>query len=105
MIREPEQYDGRYIEVGGPAVYTYARILDLLMRQMGMRKPKVPGPVPLARVGAGLLELVLKQPPITRAAVGLFDFDNVTALDSVSRNFDFVPQAFDSYLNTHGVEG
>ena len=104
MIREPERYDGQYIEVGGPDVYTYAQILDLLMRRMGTRKPKVPGPVPLARVGAGLLELVLKQPPITRAAVGLFDFDNVTALDSVSRNFGFVPQAFASYLDAHGVE-
>jgi len=104
MIREPGRYDGRYIEVGGPTIYTYAQILDLLMRRMGKQKPKVPGPVPLARVGAGLMELVLKQPPITRAAVGLFDFDNVTALDSVSRNFDFVPQALDAYLTTHGVE-
>src|SRR5262249_18592271 len=30
MAREPERYDGHTIEVGGPEVYTYAQILDML---------------------------------------------------------------------------
>ncbi len=104
MVHEPGRYDGRYIEVGGPAVYTYTQILDMLMRRIGTTKPKVPGPVPLVRLGAGMMELVLKNPPITRAAVGLFDFDNVTTLDSVASNFGFAPLSFDTYLSTHDVE-
>ncbi|MGO8946610.1 MAG: NAD(P)H-binding protein [Ktedonobacterales bacterium] len=104
MVKEPERYDGRYIEVGGPAVYTYSQILDMLMRRIGTTKPKVPGPVPLVRIGAGVMQLVLKNPPITQAAVGLFDFDNVTALDSVATNFGFAPLSFETYLSTHDIE-
>jgi NADH dehydrogenase len=97
------RYDGRYIEVGGPNIYTYAQILDLLMARMGKKKPKAPGPVPLVRIGAAMMELVLKRPPLTRAAVGLFAFDNVTALDSVEKNFGFAPLSFEVYLSEHGV--
>jgi NADH dehydrogenase len=104
MVKEPQRYNGRYIEIGGPAVYTYAQILDMLMQRIGQRKLKVPGPVPLVRVGAAVMELFLKRPPITRAAVGLFDFDNVTALDSVASNFDFTPLNFETYLSTHPVD-
>ncbi len=103
MAREPERYNGKAIDVGGPQVYTYAQILDLLMRAMGKRKPKVPGPKPLARLGAGVMEAVLRNPPVTRAAMGLFDFDNVTALDAVERNFGFQPMSLRTYLDEHGV--
>lgn len=103
MVREPEQYNGKAIDVGGPEIYTYAQILDMLMRAMGKRKPKVPGPTPLARLGAGIMEVVLPNPPVTRAATGLFDFDNVTALDAVERNFGFQPMSLRTYLDQHGV--
>jgi uncharacterized protein YbjT (DUF2867 family) len=104
MVKEPERYDGRYIEVGGPAIYTYAQILDMLMQRIGQRKLKVPGPIPLVQIGAAMMETFLKRPPITRAAVGLFDFDNVTTLDSVVSNFDFTPLNFETYLSTHSVD-
>ena len=104
MAREPERYNQQAIEVGGPEVYTYAQILDMLMRALGKRKLKVPGPKPLARLGAGMMEAVLPNPPVTRAATGLFDFDNVTALDSVERHFGFQPRSFRTYLDEHGIE-
>src|SRR5258708_28147307 len=56
MTREPERYDRRTIEVGGPEVYTYAQILDMLMATLGKRKLKVPGPLPLVAVGAAATE-------------------------------------------------
>jgi len=61
----------------------------MLMQRMGTRKPKVGAPVPLARLGAAVMEVALKKPPITRAALGLFDF---------------APLSFDTYLATHGIE-
>jgi NADH dehydrogenase len=103
MTREPERYDRRTIEVGGPEVYTYAQILDMLMATLGKRKPKVPGPVPLVAVGAAVMEAVLPKPPITRAALTLFTFDNVTDLDAVERNFGFTPQSLRTYLAEHGL--
>ncbi|MGZ6391937.1 MAG: SDR family oxidoreductase [Ktedonobacterales bacterium] len=103
MVREPQQYDGNYIEIGGPEIYTYAQILDLLMDTLGTHKVKVPGPRPFVAIGAALMELVLPNPPITRAAVGLFDFDNVAAIDSVQRNFGFTPLSLRTYLTEHGL--
>lgn len=103
MVREPAAYDGKSLEVGGPEVYTYAQILDMLMRTLGKRKPKLPGPLPLVALGAGVMEAVLPKPPITRAAIDLFTFDNVTALDSVRRNFGFDPLSLPTYLAEHGL--
>jgi len=99
MAREPERYDGRMIDVGGPEVYTYAQILDLLMAKLQKRRIKVPGPIPLASLGAGVMELVLPKPPVTRAAMALFKFPNVTDIDSVEKNFGFTPRSFKSYLD------
>ncbi|MGH2517640.1 MAG: SDR family oxidoreductase [Ktedonobacterales bacterium] len=103
MVREPTTYDGKSLEVGGPEVYTYARILDMLMETLGKRKLKLAGPLPLAALGAGLMEAVLPRPPVTRAAIGLFTFDNVTALYSVRRNFGFAPLSLPAYFAEHGV--
>ena len=103
MAREPGRYDGRSIEVGGPEIYTYARILDMLMASLGKRKLKVPGPMPFAALGALAMELTLRKPPITTAALGLFTFDNVTTLDAVRREFGFAPLSLPAYLAEHGV--
>jgi uncharacterized protein YbjT (DUF2867 family) len=103
MAREPAGYDGKRIDVGGPEVYTYGQILDMLMQTLGKRRLKVPGPVPLVRIGAGAMEAVLPKPPITRAAVDLFTFDNVTDLDAVPRNFGFRPMSLRAYLQEHGL--
>lgn len=103
MAHEPERYAGVEVDIGGPEVFSYAQILDLLMRKMGKKKLKVPGPKPLARLGAAMMEAVLPKPPITRAAMGLFDFDNVAALDSVQRTFGFAPLSFRVYLEDHAL--
>lgn len=103
MAREPKRYDQQSIEVGGPEVYTYAQILDMLMATLGRRKVKVPGPMPLVALGASVMEAVLPKPPITRAALDLFTFDNVTAIDSVERKFGFAPLSLRTYLAEHGL--
>jgi uncharacterized protein YbjT (DUF2867 family) len=104
MAREGDRYDGQRIEIGGPEVYTYARILDMLMDAMGKHKLKVPGPMPFVAIGAGVMEALLAKPPITTAALGLFSFENTTALDSVERAFGFQPMSLRTYLAEHGVE-
>lgn len=104
MAREPERYDGQRLEVGGPAIYTYARILDMLMQTMGVRKLKVPGPMPFVYIGAALMEAVLVRPPITVATLGLFSFENTTDLDAVERHFGFTPASLATYLAEHGVD-
>lgn len=104
MAQEPEQYDGKVIEVGGPEIYTYNEILDMLMQALGKRRIKLPSPKPLAALGATAMAAVLANPPITPAAIELFDFENTTALDSVTYNFGFQPMSLRTYLREHGVE-
>lgn len=103
MAREPERFDGRSIEVGGPEVYTYAQILDMLMASLGKRKLKAPGPMPFVALGALAMELTLRKPPITTAALGLFTFDNVATPDVVQREFGFAPLSLRTYLAERGV--
>ena len=87
------------IEVGGPETYTYAQILDLLMAKLQKRRIKVPGPMSLASLGAGVMELILPKPPVTRAAMTLFEFPNVTDIDAVEKNFGITPRSLKSYLD------
>jgi uncharacterized protein YbjT (DUF2867 family) len=103
MAREPATYDGRRIDVGGPDIYTYAQILDLLMRKLHKRRIKLPGPMPLVAIGAGVMEAVLPKPPITVAALGLFSAPNTTDLDAVAKNFGFAPRSLTSYLAGNGA--
>ena len=103
MARQPERYDHRTIEVGGPEIYTYAQILDMLMASLGKRKLKAPGPMPFVALGALAMELTLRKPPITTAALGLFTFDNVATPDVVQREFGFAPKSFRAYLAERGV--
>lgn len=103
MARQPERYDRRTIEVGGPEIYTYAQILDMLMASLGKRKLKAPGPMPFVALGALAMELTLRKPPITTAALGLFTFDNVATPDVVQREFGFAPKSFRAYLAERGV--
>jgi uncharacterized protein YbjT (DUF2867 family) len=103
MVREPERYEGAALEVGGPEIYTYAQILDMLMSAMSVRKLRVPGPIPFVKLGAALMEATLSRPPITRAAVGLFSFDNITTLDAVEHHFGFAPLSLRTYLLEYGI--
>jgi uncharacterized protein YbjT (DUF2867 family) len=104
MAREPEAYDGRSIAVGGPEYFTYAQILDLLMRTLQKRRVKLPGPMPFVRLGASMMEAVLPKPPITRAATDLFTFENTTELDAVEKYFGFQPMSLRTYLLENGVQ-
>lgn len=104
MAQEPEHYDGQVIEVGGPEIYTYNEILDMLMRALGKQRIKLPSPKPLVALGARVMTAALPKPPITPAALELFDFENTTALDSVAFHFGFQPIAWRDYLQEHGVD-
>jgi NADH dehydrogenase len=70
---------------------------------MHKKRPKVYAPRPLVGVGAAAMEAILPKPPLTKAAMTLFSFDNITALDSVERDFGFTPLSFTKYLKEHGV--
>ncbi len=69
---------GGVFELGGPRVYTFRELLELLLRTIGRKRMLVPLPFPLAALEAAFLEW-LPKPPLTRDQIKLLMSDNVVA--------------------------
>lgn len=70
------QARGRTFELGGPRVYSFKEIMDLLLKQIGRRRLIVPLPFWVGRFEALFLEM-LPKPLLTRDQVTLLETDNV----------------------------
>lgn len=103
VLDDPARTAGKTYTIGGPEYYSFTQIIDALLRAMHKTRIKVYAPTPLVGIGAALMEAVLPKPPLTRAAMTLFSFDNTTDLDSVERDFGFKPLSFALYLEEQGV--
>ncbi len=103
VLHEPERTKDKTYTIGGPAYYSFTQIIDALLHTMHKRRIKAPAPTSLVGVGAAVMEAVLPKPPLTKAAMTLFTFDNTTDLHSVERDFGFTPVSFTTYLAQQGV--
>jgi uncharacterized protein YbjT (DUF2867 family) len=103
VLEEPEWTSKKIYTIGGPEYYTFSQVLDELLHAMHRHRLKVYAPTSLVGIGAAVMEAVLPKPPLTKAAMTLFSFDNTTDLSSVERDFGFRPQSFHTYLTTNGV--
>ncbi len=103
VIENPDTTNRRIYTLGGPEYYSFTQVFDLLLKTMGKSRPKVYAPIPLVALGAAVMEAVLPKPPLTKAALTLFSFDNTTDLNSVQRDFGFTPVSFKQYLQENGV--
>jgi NADH dehydrogenase len=103
VLARAEQSNNKIYTIGGPEQYTFTQVIDLLLQAMHTSRLKVYAPMPLVGIGAAAMEVLLPDPPLTRAAMALFAFDNITDLDSVERDFGFTPMSFKTYLDTQGV--
>jgi NADH dehydrogenase len=103
VVQDPAGTTKRTYTIGGPAYYSFSQIIDILLKTMHKQRIKAPAPTPLVGIGAAVMEAVLPKPPITKAAMILFTFDNTTDLKSVERDFGFTPMSFTTYMKEHGV--
>ncbi len=69
---------GQTYELGGPSVYSFAELMELLLSEIGRRRLLLPVPFWLAEILAVFLEL-LPVPPLTRDQVRLLRRDNVVS--------------------------
>jgi uncharacterized protein YbjT (DUF2867 family) len=69
---------GKTYEFGGPQVYSFRVLLELLLTAMNRQRVLIPIPFALAEMQAGLLELV-HDPPLTRDQVRLLKTDKVVS--------------------------
>jgi len=70
--------DGRTYELGGPAVYSFKELLQLILRETGRRRLLVPLPFGLAMLKAAFLQ-ILPKPLLTMDQVRLLKKDNVVS--------------------------
>jgi uncharacterized protein YbjT (DUF2867 family) len=96
--------DSQTIDLGGPEQMTFAQIDDLILATIKLRRPKLSIPLPVARIQARIFS-VLPNPPLVPATLELFDFDNTTDVDAVSRNFGFEPRSIRTHFKDHGLDG
>jgi uncharacterized protein YbjT (DUF2867 family) len=102
VLEDPQRTNGHIYTIGGPEYYSFSQIFDILLRAMHTTRPKVYAPTPLVGIGAAVMEAVLPRPPLTKAAMALFSFDNTTDLNSVERDFGFKPLSFAQYMEDAG---
>jgi len=72
---------GRTYELGGPAVFTFRRLMELMLAEIGKRRLLAPVPWPLASLlgAAGDLGGAFVEPPVTADQVRLLRTDNVVS--------------------------
>ncbi len=74
---------GKTYELGGPRVYTFKELMQLLLHEIRRRRLLVPWPFKLADMQAAVLER-LPVPPLTRDQVKLLRSDNVVASNALT---------------------
>jgi uncharacterized protein YbjT (DUF2867 family) len=77
LLKRPETA-GKTYEFGGPQVYSFKVLLELLLTALNRQRVLVPIPFALAEMQAGLLEW-LPNPPLTRDQVRLLKTDKVVS--------------------------
>ncbi len=85
-LGNPETH-GKSYDLGGPKPLSILEILDIVMRQIGKKRPKMHIPAPLMALQAGLLEKLLKNPPVTREQIKMLKEDSVCAIDGLAETF------------------
>lgn len=69
---------GTTFEVGGPQIYSFRQLMEIMLEEIGRKRLLVPVPFPIAKLQAALLELS-PIPILTRDQVKLLQQDNVTS--------------------------
>jgi len=81
-------------EVGGPEPVTYDELLREAMAGYRLRRLTVHLPVPLMKVPALALGLVMADPPVTVAQLDLLAVNNTPAENAIERVFGVRPRPF-----------
>ncbi len=99
---------GRIYEIGGPGVYTFRELMEMMLREIGRQRILAPIPFPVASmIGlagqiAGRLPFV--EPPLTQDQVKLAQNDNVVNQDGsvgVLADLGIEAQTLESILPTY----
>jgi uncharacterized protein YbjT (DUF2867 family) len=94
---------GRTYELGGPGVYTFKALMEMILAETNHRRLLAPVPFPLAEIMgsfAQLVSLLAIAPPITRDQVELLKSDNVAGGEGLAE-LGVQPTPLESILPTY----
>lgn len=92
---------GKTYELGGPRVYSFRALMELLLKEIKRHRPLVTLPTLLAKVQATFLER-LPKPPLTRDQLRLLESDNVVAAGALTlADLGIAAQAAEAILPTY----
>ena len=87
------------LELGGPGWVTYREIVDRVMAATGIRRMKLPMPIPLLSALTVLTDRLLPIFPVSHDQIASLSRPNFTDADAFERAFGVAPRRFDlSYL-------
>jgi NADH dehydrogenase len=99
------RHAGRTFELGGPGVFTFREILDLIQKETGRRRLYAPLPFPLAGLVGTLcwpFTLTPVAPPLTADQVRLLQSDNVVSGEAPGlSDLGIVPETVEAVLPTY----
>ena len=99
-LDDPES-QGKTYELGGPRVYSFKELMDLMLAEIGRKRLLVPVPFMVARIEAWFLEK-WPQPILTRDQVKLLERDNVVGADALGfKDLGVEPVTAESILPTY----
>lgn len=99
-LRRPDT-KGKTYELGGPRVYTFKELLQVMLAEIRRRRLLVPLPFALADLEAAVLEW-LPVPPLTRDQVKLLRRDNVVSKGALTlADLGITPTSVEVILPTY----
>ncbi len=94
---------GKTYELGGPGVFSYRALIELILGQAGRRRLLLPVPYWMWTILATAASM-LPNPPLTRAQVVLMKCDNVVAKSALSLDdLNVKPAAIEDILPDYGL--
>ena len=75
-VLENPAFAGQTFELGGPRIYTFRELMEMLLANIGRRRLLIPVPFSIAAIQAAFLGL-LPNPPLTLDQLRLLKTDNV----------------------------
>ena len=100
ILADPDRA-GEIHELGGPRVYSFAELMEIVLRETGRRRLLVPVPFKIAMLQAAFLQL-LPVPPLTVDQVRLLKSDSVVADGALGlAELGIQPTPVDGVLGTY----
>jgi uncharacterized protein YbjT (DUF2867 family) len=92
---------GRTYELGGPRIYSFRELMELMLEEVGRRRALLPVSYGVAEFLGGLLEF-LPAPPLTRDQVRMLRADSVVSEGALTlADLGIVPNAVEAILPTY----